>query len=307
MALTLAITGGTGFVGGHSISEALKRGHKVRALARRPQPPRPGVEWVAGSLTDLAALQSLVDGADTLLHIAGVTNAATRAAFEEGNILGTAFLRRAAGSRPIVHVSSLSAREPRLSTYGWSKLMGENVARGSAGPVAIVRPPAVYGPGDREFLELLKTARSGFVPFPRNSRAAMIYGPDLASALVALGEDIAGPARSASRIYEIDDGATGYTPSEVAAAISGALRRPVRAVEVGPALLHMAAAADSGFARVKGALPRLSRDRASYMSHADWSADSAPLLALGIWKPETLLPEGMAATAGAYRAEGLLP
>lgn len=306
MALTLAITGGTGFVGGHSIAEALRRGHKVRALARRPQPARPGVEWVAGDLSNAAALETLVAGADVVVHIAGVTNAPNRAGFEAGNILGTAFVRRAAGSRPLVHVSSLSAREPQLSTYGWSKLVGELVARGSAGPVAVVRPPAVYGPGDREFLELLKTARTGLVPFPKDSRAAMLFGPDLAAALIALAEDLAGPARAAGQAYEIDDGAGGYTPAEVAAAISGALGRPARPLEVGPALLRLAATADSAIARLKGALPRLTQDRAAYMTHPDWSANSAPLLALGIWQPRTLLPEGMAATAAAYRAEGLL-
>ena len=116
MALTLAITGGTGFVGGHSISAALRRGHMVRALARSPQPGREGVIWVPGALTDGEALEALVSGADAVLHIAGVTNAPTRAGFEEGNILGTAFVRRATGARPLVHVSSLSAREPALST-----------------------------------------------------------------------------------------------------------------------------------------------------------------------------------------------
>jgi nucleoside-diphosphate-sugar epimerase len=307
MALTLAITGGTGFVGGHSIAEALKRGHRVRALARRPQPAHPGLDWVAGSLTDADALESLVSGADAVLHIAGVTNAPSRAAFEEGNILGTAFVRRAAGQRPLVHVSSLSAREPQLSTYGWSKLMGEQIARGSAGPVAVVRPPGVYGPGDREYLELMKTARSGFIPYPKNAITSMIYGLDLASALIALSEDVAGPAHSAGQVYEIDDGSNGHSPAAVAAAIAGALGRPVRAIEVGPAMLHLAATADSGFAKLKGALPRLTRDRAAYMAHKDWSANSAPLLALGIWKPQTTLQTGMALTAAAYRAEGLLP
>lgn len=306
MALTLAITGGTGFVGGHSITRALERGHKVRALARRRQPPRDGVEWVSGGLTDADALDALVSGADVVLHIAGVTNAPSRALFEEGNILGTAFLRRAAGNRPLVHVSSLSAREPSLSTYGWSKLMAEQVARGSAGPVAVVRPPGVYGPGDREYLELMKTAKSGFIPYPKNSRTSMIYGPDLAQALIALCEELQGSTRSAGQVYEIDDGSNGYTPQQVAAAIGAAIARPVRALEVGPALLHLAAAGDSAYARLKGAQPRLTQDRAAYMSHPDWSADSAPFLALGIWKPETRLPEGMAATAAAYRAVGLL-
>lgn len=306
MALTLALTGGTGFVGGHAIAEALRRGHKVRALARKAQAPRDGLEWIPGSLADEAALRMLASSADVVVHIAGVTNAANRRGFEEGNILGTATLRRAIGALPLVHVSSLSAREPQLSTYGWSKLVGEQVARGAAGPVTIVRPPAVYGPGDREFLELMKIAASGFVPFPADSIAAMIYGPDLAEALIALAEDLAGPSTSAGRSFEIDDGTGGYAPAEVASAIGTALGRKVRPLPIAPALLKLAAVADTGLARLKGALPRLTSDRAGYMAHRDWSADSRPLLELGLWKPTTRLQDGMAATAIAYRAQGLL-
>lgn len=307
MALTLAVTGGTGFVGGHTLACALRRGHRVRALARSTQPPRENLTWVPGSLTDVPALETLVAGADVVLHIAGVTNAPSRAAFEAGNILGTAFVRRAAAIRPLVHVSSLSAREAGLSTYGWSKLMGEAVARGCAGPVAILRPPAVYGPGDREFLELMRTARTGLIPMPRAARTAMIYGPDLAEALVALAEDLAGPARSAGSTYEIDDGASAHGPAEIAAAVGAAIGRPVRAVQIGASVLHAAALAETALARVAGRTPRLTPDRAGYMAHPDWSADSRPLLALGLWRPATPLAQGMAATAAAYRAEGLLP
>jgi nucleoside-diphosphate-sugar epimerase len=306
MALTLALTGGTGFVGGHTIAEALRRGHSVRAIARRPQPAREGLEWIAGSLSDEPALRRLVAGADVVVHIAGVTNAANRRDFEQGNIHGTATLRRAIGALPLVHVSSLSAREPRLSTYGWSKRVGEQIARGAQGPVSIVRPPAVYGPGDREFLELMKIATTGFVPMPADSLAAMIYGPDLAEALVALAQDLAGAAASAGATFEIDDGAGGYTPSEVADAIGTALGRTVRPVPVAPTLLKLAAFGDTAFARLKGTLPRLTHDRAGYMAHPDWSADSARLLELGLWKPSTRLADGMAATAAAYRAQGLL-
>jgi uncharacterized protein YbjT (DUF2867 family) len=307
MALTLALTGGTGFVGGHTIAEALRRGHRVRALARTPQPPRYGLEWIAGSLADEAALRRLAAGADAMVHIAGVTNAADRHGFEQGNILGTATLRRAIDTLPLVHVSSLSAREPQLSTYGWSKLVGEQIARGAAGPVTVLRPPAVYGPGDREFLELMKAAATGFVPFPADSIAAMIYGPDLAEALVALAQDLAGRATSAGRSFEIDDGTGGYTPAQVAHAVGTALGRTVRPFPVSPPLLKLAALGDTAVARLKGTLPRITRDRAGYMAHRDWSADSKPLLSLGLWKPSTHLTDGMAATAIAYRAQGLLP
>lgn len=307
MALTLAITGGTGFVGGHSIARALQRGHHVRALARKPQPPRDGVEWVVGTLADETALRQMGSGADALVHIAGVTNSPDRTGFEQGNVLGTATLRRAIGKLPLVHVSSLSAREPRLSTYGWSKLAGEQIARGAAGPVTIVRPPAVYGPGDREFLELMRIARTGLVPFPAQSVAAMLYGPDLADALVALAEDLAGPARAAGRSFEIDDGAGSYAPRQVAQAIGAAIGRSVRAVEIAPGLLKTAALADTALSRLKGGLPSLSTDRAGYMAHRDWSADCSALVALGIWQPTTRLAQGMEYTVSWYRQQGLLP
>ena len=307
MALMLAITGGTGFVGGHTIQAALARGHRVLALARKPQPARDGVGWVAGSLSDPAALDLLMARADAVIHIAGVTNAKDRAGFEEGNVTGTAFVRRAAQDRPFVHVSSLSAREPRLSTYGWSKLAGEQIARGAEGPVAAVRPPGVYGPGDREFLELMRTARTGFIPMPQGSVTSMIHGEDLGRALVALAEDLAGPALSAGQVYEIDDGAGGYTPAQMADAIGTAIGRSVRAIPISAPALHLAALGDTAWAKLKGALPRISRDRARYMAHPDWSADSSALLSLGIWKPRIPLADGMAETARRYRAQGLLP
>lgn len=306
MALTLAITGGTGFVGGHAISKALERGHRVRALTRRPQPPRDGVQWVEGSLTNAEALASLVSGADAVLHIAGVTNPRDKADFARGNVAGTAFLRRAAGALPFVHVSSLSAREPQLSAYGISKLRSEQVARGVQGRVAIVRPPAVYGPGDNEYLALLRTARLGMLPLPANATTAMIYGPDLAAALVALAEDLAGPATSNGGIFEIDDGAGGYSQPQVADAIAEALGSRVRTFQLPSSVISLAAGVDSTLCRLAGRSPKLSLDRARYFAHPDWSANSAPLLALNLWKPSTQLQQGMAKTAAWYREKGLL-
>lgn len=307
MPLTLAITGATGFVGGHVLDAALARGHRVRALARRPQPEREGVTWIAGSLETPDRLEHLVTGADAILHIAGVTNATDRRGFEAGNIFGTAAIRSVAGALPLLHVSSLAAREPGLSIYGETKKLGEDVARGSAGPVAILRPPAVYGPGDSEFLPLFRAARRGIVPVPANGVAAMIFAPDLADAIVALAEDLAGPATSAGGTFEIDDGTGGHPQAAVAAAIGAAVGRPVRALPVAAPLFRLGALVDTVAARLARRLPRLSLDRARYLPHPDWSVDSGPLRALGIWEPRTGLAAGMAETARWYRAKGLLP
>lgn len=306
MAMTLALTGGTGFVGGHVIDAALARGHRVRALARRPQPARAGVDWIAGSLSDLAALDRLVAGADAIIHVAGVTNARDLAGFEAGNVAGTAAMRRAAGRLPFVHVSSLAAREPQLSRYGTSKLQAEGVARGCAGPVAMLRPPAVYGPRDTDMLALFRAARLGFVPVPAGARAAMIFAPDLAGALVALAEDLEGRATSAGGCFEIDDGTPGYPQAELVRAIGRALGKAARPLGVPGWALNFGAAIDTARSRIAGGLPTLSFDRASYLAHPDWTTDSAPLRALGLWAPATPLAEGLAETARWYREQGWL-
>ncbi|MBK2451879.1 SDR family oxidoreductase, partial [Escherichia coli] len=155
----LAITGGTGFVGSTLIDLALARGHQVRALTRRPQPTRDGVTWVEGALDTPDALAELTTGADAAIHVAGVVNAPSRDGFSRGNIDGTRAMVAAAtgaGVERFVQVSSLAAREPRLSAYGWSKAEADALVKASDLDWTIVRPPAVYGPGDMEMFELFR-------------------------------------------------------------------------------------------------------------------------------------------------------
>ncbi|MFQ3666093.1 MAG: NAD(P)-dependent oxidoreductase [Sphingomonadaceae bacterium] len=303
----LAVTGGTGFVGGHLLEAATARGHQVRALTRRPQPARAGVTFVAGDLGDLGALALLAQEADAVIHVAGVVNARDRRAFWDGNVRGTAAMRMACGQLPFVHVSSLAARAPGLSVYGASKLAAEGIARGNIGPTAIVRPPAVYGPGDTELLALFRATRWGLVPVPRGARAAMIYAPDLAEALVALAEDLIGPARAAGGCFEIDDGAGGHRQEALVAAIARAMSGQARALPVPGGALLAGAAVDTALARASGRLPKLSFDRARYLAHRDWTVDSRPLRALGLWAPRHDLESGLAETVAWYREAGWLP
>jgi nucleoside-diphosphate-sugar epimerase len=306
MTMTLAVTGATGFVGGHVLAAAAAQGARVQALARRPQPPRDGVRWIAGSLEDRTALEALVAGSDALIHVAGVVNPTDPADFWRGNVAGTAALRAVAGGRPFVHVSSLAAREPALSRYGASKRQAEDVARGASGPLAIVRPPAVYGPGDTDLLPLFRAVRAGLVPLPAGNRAAMIYAADLGQCLVALAQDLGGACRAAGGLFEVDDGMAGYAQRDLALAIGMAMGTNPHVLPVPAAALALGALAATAAARVTGGQPRLSRDRARYLAHPDWTTDSRPLRALGLWAPATPLEAGLQQTVSWYRAAGLL-
>lgn len=144
----LAITGATGFVGSAVLDEAVAQGHQVRALARRDQAARSGVEWVQGDLADHSALAALVAGTDVVVHVAGLTNTPDPAQFEVANVTGTANVLAAmagAGVKRLVFVSSLAAREPALSAYGASKAQAEALVTASALDWTIVRPPESTG------------------------------------------------------------------------------------------------------------------------------------------------------------------
>lgn len=301
---TLAITGATGFVGGAVLNEALKQGHTVRALARREQAPLAGVEWVRGDLADEAALASLVQGADAVVHVAGLTNTPDPAQFDVANVNGTANVLAAmkdAELRRLVFVSSLSARKPELSAYGASKARAEALVEESGLDWTTVRPPAVYGPRDIDMLDLFRAAKWGVVPLPPGGATSIIHADDLATLLVTLAATNAAPARR--KVYEPDDGREGgWSHKELAAAIGRAMgRRVVFAPHLPRKVLDAAAAADR---RMRGDKAKLTADRVGYMAHPNWVARFDRKPPPGLWQPQIAGEEGLKATADWYRREG---
>jgi nucleoside-diphosphate-sugar epimerase len=299
----LAVTGGTGFLGGHVLREAAARGHAIKAMTRGAQLPRPNVEWVRATLDDYPGLAELVEGADAVIHAAGAVNAPSLAGFVAANVTGTAAMLAAAeagGVRRFVHVSSLSAREPDLSNYGWSKAAAEKLVAQAPLDWTIVRPPAIYGAGDRELLELFRVAKArGVVPLPPRGRLSLIEAGDLARLLL----DLVDAPQAAGQLYEPDDGlAEGYSHREFGRMIARAAGRPrVLTLPVPRLALRVAAMAE----RMRlGDKARLTPDRVRYFCHPDWVVRKRPPTA--IWEPQVRAAEGLRATADWYRSQGWL-
>ena len=301
--MKLAITGGTGFVGSHLLDAALSAGHQVKALARREQPEREGLTWVMGDLNDRHGLERLVDGAEAVIHVAGVISASNAAAFELGNVTGTLSMLSAAtagGIHRFVHVSSLAAREPKLSLYGASKERAEELVMSSGLDWAIVRPPAVYVPGDRETLELFKMARRGLILLPPKGRVSLIHVDDLARLLVTLA------ARGAPKrlVIEPDDGTPGgWSHKDFATALGRAVGRRSVSLSTPRPLLRLAARIDGLIRRGRA---RLTPDRAAYFSHPDWVVTSGRFPPPELWHPRIETNQGLAATARWYEAQDWL-
>lgn len=204
----IALTGSTGFVGRHLCRALDEAGYSLRLLVR--QGPRDcgfgTAETIIGTLDDEAALARLVAGAGAVIHLAGAIAAPDRATFFAVNAQGTEKLARAAlaaGVTRFIHVSSLAAREPQLSDYGASKRAAEDALLKLAPPgLLIVRPPVIYGPGDRATLPLLAqfTRRLAVIPAGAQARISLLYVEDLANFLTArLADEMQG-------LREIDDG-----------------------------------------------------------------------------------------------------
>lgn len=299
---TLAVTGGTGFVGGHLLRMALGHGYDVRALTRGWKPPEDEIAWIDGALDRPETLEKLCTGADAVIHVAGLISG-SKHAFEAVNVGGTATLidaARKAGVRRFIHISSLAAREPELSNYGWSKARSERLVAASGLEWTIIRPPAVYGPGDRETLELFKMAKRGLVALPPKGHFSLIHVEDLCRLILAVIDE----PETVSETYEPDDGREkGWEHRHFARTLSRIYGKRAATISMPKIVMRGASRLDRLFRRSKA---KLTADRVDYFCHPDWVASAERRPPPALWTPEVRTPTGLKETAAWYAAEGWL-
>lgn len=281
-----------------------QQGWRIRALVRPSSPHRyrlqeAGVQCVVGSLEDTRSLRELVDGVHAIVHCAAALRGARREQFERVNVSGLAQLVRAALSCPdrprFLYLSSLAAREPGLSDYAASKREGERTLAEQAGELRwlALRPPAVYGPGDRELMPLLRWMMRGIAPVlgPREARMSLLYIDDLVCAVVQwLGREDVGEGR----IFELHDGHEGgYGWEDVIRAVEAVRGTRIWRVRAPSVVLESLAATNLGLARLTGRAPMLTPGKVRELSHPDWVCDNAAFSGAFDWSPRIRLEEGL--------------
>jgi len=305
----IALTGATGFLGHHVLNSLLDAGHQVRALTRRPQNDRAGVTWIEGSLSDTESLSNLCGGAEALIHLAGLTKALNRDAFFDVNVDGSLALFQSAASagiKHVLHISSLAAREPRLSHYGASKAGTELLLTARKWPFtwAIIRPPAIYGPGDKEILKLFKATKFGLLPAPgsKENKFSMIHASDLASAITALTDKSHG-----TQILEIDDGKPGgYQLKDVAEALAGNEKKVPYVFSLPFVIMGFIGFINGIIASAIHRPAMLTLSTARYLCHPDWTVRERRRPKLTKWVPQFSLKAGLSDTIEWYKKNGLL-
>jgi nucleoside-diphosphate-sugar epimerase len=307
----VALTGASGFVGSRILCQLLDAGFRVRALQHHTKlPEHENLETVAGGLADSASLAKLVEGAGCVVHCGGVVAARDRAGFFEANAKGTEKLvhvAQGAGVERFLYISSLAAREPDISPYAASKRAGEEVLRESGIKAwDIIRPPAVYGPGDVQLLPLMRLLqkRIGVLMGGKAARVSVLYVDDLARAVCFWV--LFGAGRG--RIYELDDGQKdGYT-------WQGLLERAAKIMDMRVFiftpprfLIIMGAYITKMVCTLSGKTLFLTPDKLCELFYPDWVCRGEACVEEDFgWTAQVGFDEGIARTIGWYREQGLL-
>jgi nucleoside-diphosphate-sugar epimerase len=246
----MLVTGSTGFIGSHLVPRLVERGDHVRCLVRGPQRPEQfaglAVDYVQGDVAQNQPLDAIVAGSDVVYHLGGVNLAPRAAAYHQVNAEGTRRLAEACARQPrppvFIYVSSLAAVGPApldqplteecpahpVSAYGRSKLAAERFLHGLADrlPITILRPPAVFGPGDRYLLKLfgLVKRRLNVVPGRKVFRVSWIYVADLVEAMLlaaARGRRLGPAAGQGIYFVSLEEHPTVVEMGNLAAAVQG--------------------------------------------------------------------------------------
>ena len=293
------VTGATGFIGQHLVNTLLKQGFSVRAMIRAQKNTDhripPGCEQVPVDLTDVDKMAGIVAQSSAVVYCAGSVRGRNPADFSTANIEGIKTLlealERAPNAPPVLLLSSLAADRPQLSHYARSKYEGELLLSDrSSLSWTIFRPPAVYGPGDREMMPLLKMIRRGLLVHagPRDQRLSLLHVDDLAAAIVTW---LSAPQRHTQKTYAIDDGtAGGYNWAEIGEAVSEGKFRMLKAPRF---MLDVVARVNLFLSVLLGYSPMLTPGKIRELIQPDWLCDNREFTKVTGWTPRLDLKRGV--------------
>lgn len=337
----VAVTGATGFVGSRLVEMLAERGYPITCLLRAGRTPTwsadasADIRIVRGDLDTAEGVETFLDGAEILVHSAGLTRAATEDRFRIVNVLGSARVASAArsssaargsaaaGVRHIIALSSLAAVGPAdgpegvdettplhpLTPYGRSKVEMEIEMRRAADPVpcTFIRPPAVYGPRDRDTLGIFRLAARGVRLSPnRHSLLSFVYVDNLVDLIIACIES---PNARGEIFMVADDGALTW-PEFATLAAESAFGPDAGRKTLDIAIPSWAQAMAAGAAELLKPFlkrpPLANRDKVLEGRQRWWTVNAKKARSLLGFAPPVATRDAVRATLQWYRANGWL-
>ncbi len=322
------VTGASGFIGSHLVDHLLRHQYTVRVLLRSTS----STAWlkglplniVYGDVFDHDALGHAVRGVEVVYHSAGLTKARTAEEYFRANAGGTrnildACIRHNPELRRFVLISSQTAAGPSpsatpvteaaepspITTYGRSKLQAELECRTVAQslPVTIVRPPAVYGPRDKDIFEFFKTLQRGLQPMVgfREKYISLIHVTDLVRGILMAGES---PAAAGQTYFISSSEMYGWKQvGDITRSVLG--NRPLR-IHVPEFGVYAIAAFAELFAAVSKKPAIINFEKARDMVQDYWTCDGSRAHRDFGFQPEITLQEGIRTTIEWYKSHGWL-
>jgi nucleoside-diphosphate-sugar epimerase len=332
------VTGASGFIGPHLVPLLTGRDVNVRAMVQAGEDVSLleglDTEIVTGDVRDFASLAAAVQGVDVVFHLAGLLAARNQRQLLEINERGTDNMARACAERitppAMLLVSSLAAAGPAtngrprteldpprpVSNYGRSKRAGELAARRWAArvPLTIIRPPMVFGEGDRHSRWLFRPiARRGIhaVPGRQQRQISLIHVDDMCLGLCLAAERGARvdhcqteePARGVYFLAAEQDLDYGELGQRIGSAVG---RRRVRVVRAPGWLGYCAASAGEVVSRISRRPTLFNVDKMREALAGSWTCSAARIRAELGFAVGRSLDERLLQTAQWYAGRGLL-
>ena len=312
------VTGATGFIGSHLVEELIKKGYGVTCLVRKTS----HLKWIEGLEVDILygdcedgdSLRQIPPDLDYVFHLAGLTKARRDEDFFCVNVKGTENLLRAVSARApgvkrFIHLSSLAAAgpsrngspldessEPRpVSSYGKSKLESEGVImrHRNALPVTIIRPPAVYGPRDRDFSVLFKMLKKGFYPYWGKCYYSLLYVDDLVRGVIMAAEE----KDAEGGMYFLSDGKI-YSNEDIVNEIANVLDAKIMKMRIPRPLMTVLVKISEKMGRGASII---NQDKLKELNYFHWTCDSSKAEKDFRFVPKVSIKEGIKWTADWYR------
>lgn len=320
----ILITGATGFVGNHLVEKALEEGYTVHALVRNPAKvfQRKNINYLFADITSYKevyeALSLLKNGGmmpDYIIHAAALTKSNSRSRIETVNYLGTDILYQCLKKlnyRPekIIFLSSLAAGGPEKSdhhislsnenpvtTYGKSKLKAEKMVLNSSLNTVIIRPTAVYGPGDKDLYSVFKLINTNFNPLLGSHRQQLtfIYVTDLVNLIFSALE-----SGQAGKIYFATDGFV-YDKTDFPKIVAKKLNKKPVTFTIPLAAVKLLAILSQGLSLAAGKTSSLNLEKYKELVAESWMCDAETTFSDLNYRPAFNLERGIGETTKWYK------